>query len=204
MWFNGLQKMYKFGPYGPNHATAGTFAFKRSLLKETCYEEDAVIGEEKFFLKNYTIPFVQLEPLKTILVFSHNHNTFDKKRLIDTKSPVCKESALKVKQVIKSVELCQFYTKEIDVLLESYEPGEIKYKPDVLEEIKRRDQEREKQKEIHRQSQTPSIPFKEEWMEMLRKKTEENLKLQKELDEKNAYIKLLIGNIQGRDSTRSS
>jgi len=207
MWFNGLQKMYKFGPYGPNHATAGTFAFKRSLLKETCYEEDAVIGEEKFFLKNYTIPFVQLEPLKTILVFSHNHNTFDKKRLIDTKSPVCKESALKVKQVIKSVELCQFYTKEIDVLLESYEPGEIKYKPDVLEEIKRRDQEREKQKEIHRQSQiqvqTPSIPFKEEWMEMLRKKTEENLKLQKELDQKNAYIKLLIENIQGRGSTHS-
>ena len=81
MWFNGLQKMYKFGPYSPNHATAGTFAFKRRLLQETRYEEDAVLGEEKFFLKNYTVPLVQLDPLKTILVFSHNHNTFDKKQI---------------------------------------------------------------------------------------------------------------------------
>ena len=192
MWFNGLQKMYKFGPYGPNHATAGPFAFKRRLLRETRYEEDAVLGEEKFFLKNYTVPLVQLDPLKTILVFSHNHNTFDKKRLIDTNSPVCKESALKVKQIIKSADLCHFYTKEIDGLLASYEPGEVKHKPDVLEEIKRRDLERRR-----------PTPMKEDWMELLRKKTEENLALQKELDKKNEYIKLLIGNIQARDSTRS-
>ena len=33
LWFNTLNKMYKFGPYGPNHATAGTFAFKKELLK---------------------------------------------------------------------------------------------------------------------------------------------------------------------------
>ena len=191
IWFNGLQKMYKFGPYGPNHATAGTFAFKRSLLKQTHYEEDAIIGEEKYFLKNYTIPFVQLDPLKTILVFSHNHNTFDKKRLIDTKSPVCKESALKVKQIIKSTALCKFYTKEIDELLDTYEPGNIKYKPEVLAEIKRRDEER-----------TPRKNNTQELMELLRIKTEENLSLEKELEKKNQYIKLLIESIQKRDSTR--
>jgi glycosyltransferase involved in cell wall biosynthesis len=193
IWFNGLQKMYKFGPYGQNHATAGTFAFKRSLLKQTCYEEDAVIGEEKYFLKNYTIPFVQLDPLKTILVFSHNHNTFDKKRLIDTSSPVCRESALKVKQIVKSPNLCKFYTKEIDGLLENYEPGNIKYKPEVLEEIKRRDEERN---QPNRNRINPS-----DLMELLRKKTEENLSLQKELEKKNEYIKLLLGNIRAHDST---
>jgi glycosyltransferase involved in cell wall biosynthesis len=100
IWFNTLQKMYKFGPYGPNHSTAGTFAFKRSLLKHTRYADEAVIGEEKFFLKDYTIPFIQLDPLKTILVFSHNQNTFDKRKLIDTTSSVCKESSLKVKHFI--------------------------------------------------------------------------------------------------------
>ena len=31
LWFNTLDKMYKFGPYGPNHATAGTFAFRRKF-----------------------------------------------------------------------------------------------------------------------------------------------------------------------------
>ena len=41
---------------------------------------NALAGKETF-LKDYTVPFVQLEPKKTILVFSHRHNTFDKKNL---------------------------------------------------------------------------------------------------------------------------
>ena len=48
-------------------ATAGTFGFRRELLKETSYEDDAEMAEEKHFLKNYTIPFVQLNPMKSIL-----------------------------------------------------------------------------------------------------------------------------------------
>ena len=43
--------MYKFGPYGPNHATAGTFAFRRKLLNDTSYENNAVLAEEETFLK---------------------------------------------------------------------------------------------------------------------------------------------------------
>jgi glycosyltransferase involved in cell wall biosynthesis len=43
IWFNTLNKMYRFGPYGPNHSTAGTFAFKRELLKQTSYENDALL-----------------------------------------------------------------------------------------------------------------------------------------------------------------
>jgi len=193
IWFNGLQKMYKFGPYGPNHSTAGTFAFKRALLKQTSYEDHAVIGEEKHFLKNYTIPFVQLDPMKTILVFSHNQNTFDKKRLINTSSPYCKDSSIKVKQFIKLKEIRQFYTKDLDPLLEGYEQGQLKYKPDVLEEIARRDNPPRENR-----------PFNvHEMLIALRMKTEENLTLQRELAQKNEYIKLLIENIKARDSTRS-
>ena len=55
LWFNTLQKMYKFGPYGPNHATAGTFAFKASLLDSTQYDDDAALAEEKHFLKEETL-----------------------------------------------------------------------------------------------------------------------------------------------------
>ena len=54
LWFNTLDKMYKFGPYGPNHATAGTCAFKKKLLDHTSYEDSAVLAEEKHFLKKST------------------------------------------------------------------------------------------------------------------------------------------------------
>ena len=84
--------MMQFGPYGPNHATAGTFAFRKELLLENhSYDNDAALAEEKAFLKNYTVPFIQLEPKKTILVFSHIHNTFDKKTLLNNPHPtICK------------------------------------------------------------------------------------------------------------------
>ena len=64
IYFKHIGKLYQFGPYGPNHSTAGTFAFKRELLKQTKYEDTAALAEEKAFLKNYTIPFAQLDPLK--------------------------------------------------------------------------------------------------------------------------------------------
>ena len=144
LWFNTLDKMYKFGPYGPNHATAGTFAFKRKLLNQTSYEDHAVLAEEKHFLKNYTVPFIQFDPFKTILVVSHSQNTFDKKRLVSKENKLCNESQIKVKQFIKNNKLEQFYKEDINKLLENYEPGDVKNKPKVLEEIARRDKEREK------------------------------------------------------------
>jgi hypothetical protein len=70
-------------PVCPNHSTAGTFAFKRELL---VHNDDVVaVAEEKAFLKDYTIPFIQLDPLKTIV--SHTHNTFDKRRLLENANP---------------------------------------------------------------------------------------------------------------------
>ena len=142
LWFNTLNKMYKFGPYSDNHATAGTFAFRRKLLKDTSYEDNAILAEEKHFLKNYTVPFVQFDSRKTILVVSHEQNTFDKKRLIHKNNNFCKESNFEVKDFIENNELCNFYNKTINTLLKSYEPGNIENKPKVLKEIKRRDEER--------------------------------------------------------------
>jgi len=145
IWFNTLNKMYRFGPYGPNHSTAGTFAFKRELLKQTSYENDALLAEEKYFLKNYTIPFIQLDPLKTILVISHEQNTFDKRRLISPDNKQCNESALKPQNFIKNKELLDFYINYIPKELETYHAGSVNNKPEVLAEIKRKDKERENQ-----------------------------------------------------------
>ena len=178
IWFNTLNKMYRFGPYGPNHSTAGTFAFKRALLKQTRYEDDALLAEEKHFLKDYTIPFVQLNPIKTILVFSHEQNTFDKRRLIDPNNKFCSESNLKVNNFIKSEEMRNFYVSEIQELLKNYEPGHISHKQDVLDEIKRRDTE---------MKQRPLTQM--ELLEALRRKTEECSTLKDQLSRLLTVIK---------------
>jgi hypothetical protein len=140
IYFKGLKRMVQCGPYNPNHATAGTFAFKAELLKQTQYEDHAAIAEERAFLKGYTIPFVQLDPLKTILVFSHEHNTFDKRKMLDNPHPdYLKDSDKTVDTFIRMVDeapIKEFFMNKIDGLLEKYEPGEPKMKPDVLAQIK--------------------------------------------------------------------
>ena len=137
-------KMVQFGPYGPNHATAGTFAFKRKLLKETQYNEEACLAEEREFLKNYTVPFVQLDPLKTILVFSHSHNTFDKRTLLENiaGNPYIKYSPKCVEDFIKDKDIVKFFVEDLEDKLKVYEPGNITMKPDVLKQIKELDVKR--------------------------------------------------------------
>lgn len=157
LWFNVLNKMYKFGPYGPNHATAGTFAFKRKLLKDTSYENVAVLAEEKHFLKNYTIPFVQFDPFKTILVVSHEQNTFDKKKLLSHQNKFVKESSIEVKQFIQDKEQKIFYESKINELLKDYTPGDVKNKPKVLEEIARREAQRKEQMENMQKQQDNKV-----------------------------------------------
>ena len=153
IWFKHIQKMYKFGPYGPNHATAGTFAFKRELLNQTRYNENACLAEEKEFLKNYTIPFVQLDPKHSILVFSHIHNTFDKKTLLENPNPkVVNMSDKTVDDFILPNQhvLKDFYTNKIDTLLQDYEPGRPEMKPDVIAQTKELTRQREQmQREAH-------------------------------------------------------
>jgi DNA-binding TFAR19-related protein (PDSD5 family) len=135
----GTGKMVQFGPYGPNHATAGTFAFKAELLKQTRYDDSAAVAEERAFLKDYTVPFVQLDPMKTILCFSHEHNTFDKRKLLQNPHPdFVKDSTKTVDDFIKlpnEAKIKKFFMEDVDKLLENYAPGEPKMKPDVLKQI---------------------------------------------------------------------
>lgn len=79
------------GPFGKNHATAGTFAFRRELLQQTAFQDDAKSAEERYFLKNYAIPLKQLDPKKTILCIAHRRNTFDKRQLKHPHNPRFKQ-----------------------------------------------------------------------------------------------------------------
>jgi len=211
VYFKHIQKMYQCGPYGPNHATAGTFAFRSQLLKETRYEDGAALAEEKHFLKNYTIPFAQLDPLKSILVFSHEHNTFDKRKLLENPHPdYLKESPKTVDMFIRKPEethIKKFFMEEINALLDKYDPGKPEMKPEVLEQIKRIQQEREKmmqqqQQQQHQnqgQNQIPKIMINEpgkpprelsiqEIMEIMNKQMQEIQKLHEENNQLKQFI----------------
>jgi hypothetical protein len=148
IYFKHIKQMKRFGPYGPNHATAGTFAFKRKLLKQHKYNDDACLAEERAFLKDYTVPFVQLDPMKVILVFSHEHNTFDKRKLLVNANPeVVRDSPKKVMDFIKDNALRRFYMVELEGLLANYEPGRPEMKPDVIAQTLQIEKERAKMAE---------------------------------------------------------
>lgn len=158
IYFKHISKMYQFGPYGPNHATAATFAFHKRLLTQTHYEDEACLAEEKHFLKDYTVPFVQLDPLKTILVFSHVHNTFDKKKLLETPNLLVKPSARTIDEFIQhNPKAKKFFLHDIDELLKDYEPGEIKNKPDVLKQIESMSAKRKQMEEDAQNSRMQTI-----------------------------------------------
>ena len=128
IYFKHVDKIVEFGPYGPMHATAGTFAFRRVLLDETRYDDEAISGEEKFFLKNYSIPFVQLDPRSVILCFSHEHNTFDKRVLLQNPArTIMRETELKVSDFVRDEKLVDFYMNKLPRALVAYEPGKKQF-----------------------------------------------------------------------------
>lgn len=199
IYFKHIDKMYQFGPYGPNHSTAGTFAFKRKLLENHRYNDEAALAEEKEFLKNYTVPFVQLEPKKTILVFSHRHNTFDKKRLLEQPdNNFQKPSDKTVEQFVKDPEFRDFYMNKIETLLVEYSPGDPSMKPDVLEQIKTIDAERKRRQEEMSKANSGQITItkdgqntplnNEQIVNILRKQQERMNELMQSINQKDTTI----------------
>ena len=91
------------------------------------------------------VPFVQLNPTKVILVFSHEHNTFDKRKLLVGANPdVVRDSPKKVIDFIKDNALRRFYMVDLEKLLEDYAPGRPDMKPDVIAQTLQLEKEREK------------------------------------------------------------
>lgn len=109
MYYTDNKKIYKFGPYGPKHATNGTMAWRRSYALAHTYDETVTHAEERSFLENYVHPMVQLDPFKVMLVISHSENTFDKKKMREEKNPFTKETGMKIQAFIKSPSLRAFF-----------------------------------------------------------------------------------------------
>ena len=78
IYFSSVNKMYVSGPFMENHGVDGTFAYRREYLKERSFDDSAMIQLEARFTKNFTVPMVQLNTERTILVIQHKDNTFNK------------------------------------------------------------------------------------------------------------------------------
>jgi glycosyltransferase involved in cell wall biosynthesis len=203
IYFKHIHKMYKFGPYGPNHATAATFAFRKELLKQTKFNETACVAEEKKFLKDYTIPFVQLDPKKTILVFSHTQNSFDKKELLNQgPNPFVNESTLVPSDFVNESNVLKFFMEDIDEKLNSYDPGRTENKKDVTKQLADIKVERDKMIQEHIEKETKynetmnAIQFMTN-PELLKQKFENAHNEYKMLLDKNGFLRDKINTLKG-------
>lgn len=110
LYFTDTGEIIKIGPYGPNHATNGTMAYKISYGKSHFYDESVTFAEEKSFLEDYKHKMVQLDSMKVMLVMSHSQNTFDKSLFRNIENNFVKKTKLKIKDFIKNKLQREFYT----------------------------------------------------------------------------------------------
>lgn len=193
IYFDSKNMVYQCGPYADFHSTAATFAFKKELLLQTKFDENVAVAEERQFLKNYTIPLIQLDTLKSILVFSHKHNSLNKENLlINPQLTKTVPSKYTVDDFIVDAELKRFYMYEMNPLLEDYQPGRLENKPDVLKQIDEMEKNRAKRIEEHRkiQEQQTNSNFISRDVETIRNEYE------KKMSEKNYLINELLKKVK--------
>jgi glycosyltransferase involved in cell wall biosynthesis len=180
IYFSSKNALYQCGPYKEYHSTAATFAFKKELLELTKYDEDIEFAEERIFTNKYTIPLIQLNSLKTILVFSHKHNSLNKEKLLENPEQTkVTLSKYKVEDIILDEELKQFYMYDINEILKEYELGELKYKPTLMEEVKKTEAN---------------------WEKRINKNNVLSTNYQEKIDEKNVFIAELFKKIKAQQS----
>ena len=199
-YFKHINKIYSFGPYGPNHSTAATFIFKKQLLQQCKFENTAALAEERMFLKEYTIPLLQLDSKKTILVLAHNQNTYDKKELLnkldETRGQLTDEV---ITNFISDQELLDFYTNKIDEVLDNYELGKVQHKPKVLTQIQELKEKREKMISDHTELASATNKIMAAFGDQNALQLEmENMKFQfnKQLQEKNILLNQLLQRVK--------
>jgi hypothetical protein len=96
------------------------------------------------------------------LVFSHEQNTFDKRKLLENKHPqFVKQSTKTVGLFIKEANLKDFYMN-IDNKIKDYEPGMPHMKPDVMEQMINIEENRRKQVEAQSKQKSGQITIQPE------------------------------------------
>lgn len=97
IYYPQLDKIYRFGPYNPNHSTNGLMSYKKEYLKTHRYIDDAPKAEESHFTNKFTEPMVQLDTFKVMCCIAHQNNTVEKTTFI----PQGKLTNIKLKDFFK-------------------------------------------------------------------------------------------------------
>lgn len=77
-----LERLYKFKQLGEKHSTNNCMAWKKEYLLTNSHDPSKEMAEESSFTKNFSEDMVQLEAEHTIIVSSHDSNTFNKRELL--------------------------------------------------------------------------------------------------------------------------
>lgn len=107
LYYMDIKQIWTLGSYGPNHATNGTMAWRKSYADTHFYDEYVTKAEEGSFLEGYTNKMIQLDPKKTILVLCHSDNTVDKSQL--RKQNRIKKSQYTLEDLVKEPAVRAFY-----------------------------------------------------------------------------------------------
>ncbi len=79
-----FKHMYQYNGITSNHSTNNCMAYWREYGINHRYDESVRNAEENSFTNDFKEPMVQLDPYKTVLQFSHDENTYNKRKIILT------------------------------------------------------------------------------------------------------------------------
>ena len=198
IYFDSKQSVFQCGPYKDYHSTAATFAFKKELLKQTNYDDSLAVAEEHKFTKGYTIPLIQLDTLKSILVFSHKHNSLNKESLlVNPELTKTIPSRYTVDDFVKDPILKQFYMYDMNNVLENYEPGRPENKPILMEQLKQMEETKNKRITEHNKMLETQQKYRSIMNNYVNKDIE-NIKneYEKKISDKNYIINELLKRIK--------
>ena len=110
IYYTDINEIYQFGPFGNNHGTNGTFAYRREYLANNKHDSTAKAQEEPSFTNNFSNKMAQLDLNKTIICISHDTNTYDKHNLLKQTKNQIKQ---KIQKVIRDKKYLDFINNTI-------------------------------------------------------------------------------------------
>jgi glycosyltransferase involved in cell wall biosynthesis len=116
-----LEKLYKFKEFGPNHSTNNCMAWKKEYLLTNTHDGSKEMAEESSFTKNFSEPMVQLESEHTIIVSSHDNNTFNKRELLVGGTIRINPSLTQIDNVITDFIKEPYYSKYKELFVRNFE-----------------------------------------------------------------------------------
>jgi glycosyltransferase involved in cell wall biosynthesis len=102
VYFMDTKEIWVSGPFHENHGINNTMAYWRSYLNDHSYDETVSYAEEASFTDDFTAPMVQLNPESTVLMMSHDFNTFNKRTLRSQPGRYFTNTTLRLEDFIKS------------------------------------------------------------------------------------------------------